>query len=45
MGVVCRSLTKSTRDLQRLAVKIPRLMQFNLGGEKVFDKVNCPLNA
>ena len=38
-------LTKSTRDLQRLSVEIPRLMQLDLGGEQVSDEVDCSLDA
>lgn len=45
VGVVGGSLTESTRDLQRPAVKIPRLMQRDLGGQQVSDKVNCPFEA
>lgn len=45
MGVVGGSLTESTRDLQRPAVEIPRLVQRDLGGKEVSDEVDCPLEA
>ena len=45
VGVVGSSLTKSTCYLQRPSVEVPRLMQLDLGGEQVSDKVNCPLYA